>query len=287
MQAFLTAAVTNTPIAAGSFDPSKIQVKVYLKRGRHQIQICNDNLKVLATDSALGNALIGFVAPGVNSTSIVTVAAAVGVDEQQMLPFKVDFGGVIDLQGGDELELTVTSQGNEYDATIDSTVSFVNFDFLDSCGVEKGIPVITCISVNTGDSNNTFDGGNGVTRIAFINLDKTDRLAASQVLQNVAISSDKLNLSLQYNSLQTYFAGISDGFDYADCGQSMVLYDAKRRSKYLNQTTVTASFTPANVNAGQCYMVVRSKKFLPDSERRFAERQSIDITLDKRSMAGA
>lgn len=263
----LTSTAPAVPQVIGDYNAKGCFVKLQLTRrnskgAQQKHVIFTENLRTLAAETALRNSLEEFVLP--SSTTKFDeklVVQGLGVAEVAIRPMLVDLGTVIDLRNDDVLELTVNSGGNEYSSAIDTATSFLEVQIYEGEGEELAIPQIISDSVTTNESNNTYNPGDNTVSVCFINLDKTDKLTASQVLQSVNITSSRLSINDSWNEVQAKNAQRMASSEFNILGQSAVLMHGNIIQQAVK---VDLQFISANVTGGNNYVVSRKMISSPE-----------------------
>ncbi|MGN6437537.1 MAG: hypothetical protein ACTHMM_13435 [Agriterribacter sp.] len=192
--AYLTAAAANNKLVTNDWKPVNTNVKVLLKRNGVTSIIMQDNLLLLGTFNTLKNGMHEFF------NGLDKIYPAAGIKNVLVRPVELFFGSPIRVNPGDELvtEVSLAASGS-FTANIDSSASYLEFYANPDVGYEVGIPKTTCEVVNAGTSKQPFNPGDGVTDIAVLNFDK-DTLE-SEVITNLALSSDRYDIGLSFNQL--------------------------------------------------------------------------------------
>ena len=254
----------NTALAAADWLPSGTQVQVTLNRGGKDYVIMNNNLNLLGTYYSRRTNYLRFF------TGFDMVLPAVGVDAVKIRSCFLQFRSPIKLQMNDKLLIEITFNSG-FSANIDTGLSFLDAIAVPSTAHEFGIPQTNFQVVQTNASNDDFVNSSNVRHIEFLNLDQNDW--ANPVLQNIALSSDKLNYSATYREMLVSDslkwpesrpvrfgtalpvaatpATVLQGLDFLP--QCITLFEAGR-GESLNNAVASLSFTSANVNASQNYV---------------------------------
>ena len=268
--AAITAAATNTPLAASDFNPSQVNIKVTLKSAGKPHMIMQDNLQILGVFNSLKRGYHEFL-NGLDKTY-----SAVGVKAVKIRPVTLHFGGHIRLSGNDELIVEVVpSQSGTFSSAVDTGVSHLEFYANQSIGYEMGLPSVKSEVVQQNTTNQSFNLGNNVTKLAYLNFDKND--LAAEVISNFSLSSDRLDISQTFNRLlasnplnfdevpATRYGSVLPihatdatgrafrGLDFLP--QSMILFDGEKIQNELDNARAEISFNSANVAASQNYVV--------------------------------
>lgn len=192
-----TADAVNVQLLANDFDGNEITVKVDLIRGGRTFNLCNDDLRtlVLATNFDNGTANSLLISRASDPIPFVNVAHAAAVKAEVTLPLLINFGAPINLRGEDRLaiEIKVGSSAVSSDISKGST-SYFEVDAIDCVGVEHFTPYLNSITVKSGEDRQTFNLGNNVQHVHFLNFDETTLLSADNVIDQVSINTDKFSV---------------------------------------------------------------------------------------------
>lgn len=257
---WMQAALVNVALNNADFDASQIQVKCVLFRGsgaaKKRHVIFNESLQPLVVESSMISGLSEFVQPNGGTEIIQNVLQGVATKAVVIIPMQIDLESVIDLQEDDLLQLTVTSKGGEYSADVDTANSFISVDVVEGEGYEIALPQIDVLSVNPNEGTNNYDAGDSVKCIVFVNNDKSDNLASSQVIDNITLMSDKVNISATSDDLLDRNLGYMTRPQFESLGQSRIILMPKE-GRLCNNVTLEASFDSSNVNGGENFFVIR------------------------------
>jgi hypothetical protein len=159
----------------------------------------SDNLMVLGIFCSKNRGLDKFV----NGFDLSYPAAGVFANKQRTV--FLDFGGCVRVQSTDSLIVEVTPHlGCMNPATVNTSLSFLEFYANPAIGYELCIPTTSSQVVQQNTTNQPFSLGNNITKITFVNLDKPTY--ESPVISTVTLSSDKLDRQLTYNKLLSFLA---------------------------------------------------------------------------------
>jgi len=256
--AFLIHGTTNTAFTTGDMLYENMFIKLTLKRGGREHIIFNDNLRNLGTCS-------NFLNPQWRSakdfsTGMKTlVAAAVGVNSIVASEMFIDLKGVINLRGTDELIAEYNVASNSVTTSVNTSSSYVNFDWADGIGLEYGTPRFTSYTLQANQQTQDITWGSNVTSAYFQQYDKTSYLTTAQVINTYSLMSDKLKFSNDYlqliNDQQRLFQDETTG---ALRLQSFQLYDSQANpinntvdNVDLDDAKIQFNLNTANVNASK------------------------------------
>lgn len=264
---YLYAAATNTAFVAGSFVPSEVQVKVELKRpAKGNMTMVSDNMQLLGLFSAKDY--------GNNDWNLGTVltAAAVGVFESKLHTVFIPFGGPVNLKADDQIIISFIVGRGVWSAAVDSSLSYLDFNYNECIGLEYATPRINSQVVQTNINNEKYSLGDRVTKVMFINYDKTTIAEASQVISSLTMSSDKLNYTKNffqlYSANKNMFTPPQVKLRYVTAAaaeafpalplfpQAFTIFASPDQVKdNLKNCQLNLSFNTTNVNASQNYVV--------------------------------
>lgn len=141
-----------------------INVKAVLTRNGVQTTLFENNLQDLLVDSLYEKGLEYVV------TQSNMQQTGLG---QAVMTARLTLQGVCDVTGNDVLKTTVTVNAGAYNATYHSIGScVVDFEAIETEGVEYGIPCIRTEVVDAGKNTYNYSGGNDVASVLFINYDQ-------------------------------------------------------------------------------------------------------------------
>lgn len=269
---FCQAAAVNTTLnALTDFISKEVSLKCTLMRGNKGKEMISDNLQILGIYSSLNYGLNNWYKGNVIRYKDVAVK------EQLLISLYVPFGGIVNVKGSDILTVEVTCGLNVFGANIDSGVSFVEFDYRNGIGYEMGVPVIRSQVVTAGVTQDKYSFGDNITKLMFINLDKTD--IENNVITTLTLDSVQLSQSMNFFTLLNNFwnclvspviqyrYGATQPFTTAAPGtsaqpflpaypQSVVIFaGTKDTISYIDNTTVAAQFNSEDVASGKNYFV--------------------------------
>jgi len=259
LRAFLSHNTAATALAATDFLPSGLNITVTHYTGTKSTTILDGNLEPYVMESVLGKAGLQYLtlATSPARTRIITLAQTTGVKEQAIIPMYINFGCTIDLKGNDKLEVRLQSLGSEYSSNIDTAVSYVYCDLAEGTEEQWAIPQIVQRTVNGTELTNTFDLGDGVSGIAFINTDKTSLLAAANVIANVVINSeDGFQKNATYDELYSERVAMMPENEHRCMAQSQILLRTANRT-LLNRVNMRCTFVSGSVTSGKNFIISR------------------------------
>jgi len=249
----------NTAITNSMFDATKTTLKVTLIRGGKSKDVCSDNLKVLAADSAFQDAGWDCI---FGTSNVQLQAPAVGVKARALITYQVDFHSPINVRENDQLVINMTVNNGTYSAVLDLSGSQIEFSEIQGEGSEYGFPIIESYALNTGDSQHTVETRDNVKQVTLINLDKTDNLEASAVVSQKALVTDEINITRQYLEMLTERTEEFPSIPLANTrNQSFIL----AKGEDYDKCSVELQLNSSNVNGGQNYIIVRRLEVTADS----------------------
>jgi len=266
----LIAVAVNTPFAGALIDFDQIQIDIKLHRKGTQETIYQGAMGPVIKASEFLNSIF----PMVQDTSDITIitSAAAAVKEIAIKPWRIDFGGPINLGQGDKIEFSVSNANSSVlDATqVDTSSSLFVMEFQRVIGVEWFVPKIRTqvVQVNSDSFSKTI--GDNVTKLLFINSDKSSVLISSEVLTAVTLSSDKYQEIWDYPRLlaerNEMFETEASSTARAQC---FLLFEDRVD---LDNTQISASMLSANVNANKNWFVWYTGEFKQDVTERAIQR---------------
>lgn len=265
----LEAAAVNTRIGISDFDPQQINVKVMLKRNGRSYVMMQDNLLILGHHNTIIKGGYEFM------TGLDLIAPAAAVKHNLMRSVRLNFGGPIRVGASDILlvEFSLAKSGL-FTANVNAGNSYLEFDVNSCVGYEVGIFRTISQVVQANTTKESFNLGNNVTDISFLNFNKNG--FENPVITNLNLSSDKLDLSLNYQQVlarhSMMFANIPNmrygsalpihptdatgrvfrGSDYLP--QSIVIHSGAIESE-LDEVKLDISFNSADVAASANFLV--------------------------------
>lgn len=266
------AAAANAAIASTDFNKSSVKLEVKLKRRGQTVTLVTENLAILNILSHLKD---GFHEA---NNGVVKVAAAAGVKETKVFSSVINFGGHIRVNAGDELSVRCTVSNGAFSAAIDSTASYVDFDFVESIGYEFGTPYIVSEPITQGTSSQTFNLGENILEVMLVNLDKTTY--ANEVVSSLTVASDRWNKSFTYDQLiahhwQNGFKSNNERWATAAGTESFKIAPYSPQTfqifagngQELDKVSMSIALNAANVAASQNYVVYRKYTTSPEQIR--------------------
>lgn len=268
INALLRHANLNTALAVSDFDPAQVSVKVILKRNGSSHVIMQDNLLILGAFAGMRKNMHEFI------NGIDKIYPAADKNAVKLRTVTIPFGGHVRLDSAkmDVLIAEVSIGGSVYTANINASESNFEFYLNSSIGYETGIPSIVSEVVQTNATKQSFNPGDNITQLVYLNFDK--QTCEDEIITNCNIQSDRLDESFTFNQLLAHHAKQYDqhplerfgtslpvggvgtafrGLDYWP--QSFVLFDGHKIQNELDNLKVEFSFNRGNVNSSQNYLV--------------------------------
>lgn len=259
----------DTAILQSDFNLNAVNISVVLVRDGRKEYIMNDNLLLLGTFSTLTKNYHEFV------NGLDKVLPAVGVKAVKIRSCYIPFGSPIRVNQGDQLIIEVRTGDDTFSASINQVDSLIDFRLRKSISeYEVGIPKISFEVVNGQKTNQTFNPGDNVAKMMFLNFDKNT--LADEVINNLAINSDRFDESYSFDQLQMlHLKNVNDenanryganlpisladpagrafkGLPYLP--QSILLFNGVEQDKELDEVTVNVAFNGANVAMSQNHL---------------------------------
>ncbi len=232
-------------------DYTAISVKAVLRRGGRDLVLFNESLKNLVSlsewDSPIWEMMNGLAGPIFLAGSAITSTSTI------LIPIKFDFGGIINVDGDDELTIQVKASEGCFSSTQAVPANcFIEFDVIEGVGLETETPYINSRVIEAGQSNPTFDLGDNVKEILIANYDKTNFLSSTAVLVDMSIDSDKWSRNDSYNEMLT-----RNQAQFQDVIQSLYRYQSFRiYSGYeLDRVKLNLKLNSPNVAASKNYVL--------------------------------
>lgn len=231
--------VTGYPVAPKW---ENILVKGILNRGGKDQILFNETLKNLLYLSEWDTPNFEFV------NGMVQPVRMDAANKTFLYPLKFNFGGIINLDGSDELTLEFTVGAGTYDVNVDENASFLQFDVIEGVGLEVHTPYIKSRVIEANQSNPQFDLGDSVMEILIANYDKTNMYNSTAVLNNISIDSDKWSRNDSYEEMiSRNFGQFNDFIQGFSRYQSFRIYSGYE----LDAVKINLSLNTANVAASQ------------------------------------
>jgi hypothetical protein len=249
----LTHATANTAFINTDLNLDNLRFSVKLIQGGKSSVICNDRASILCRESAYDNSNFDAITIAANWNIVVPHAA--GVKAVAYVPLYVDFGGIININKGDEITFEVSMNNGTFNTTVDANASFGLFSLVEGQGVQFGFDTIETFTVPPGESLFNVDGGDNLQRVTFVNTDQSSNLLSVHVLDSVTISGADWAKSSVYSELLAQRAIDLDGIMSIPNArfQTFRIYDGED----LDAVSINMNLIPANVTAGKNAVVLR------------------------------
>lgn len=238
-------------VTATHVNYENISFKAILRRGGRDLILFNETLKNLISlsewDTPIWDMMKG------NANPVVLTGALSTVNSIYLIPLKFDFGGILNIDGDDELTIQCKVGAGSFNTTNFTEAScFVEFDIIEGVGLEVQTPYIKSRVIEAGQSNPTFDLGDNVDEILIANYDKVDMLGATSVLNNISIDSDKWSRNDSYaEMIAKNYAQFSDFVQAIYRYQSFRIYSGYE----LDGVKLNLNLNSANVAASKNYIL--------------------------------
>lgn len=228
-----------------------IQVKGILNRHGKDSILFNESLKNLLYLSEWDSPIFEFL-KGVSNPLLLDGPNVSGIDTY-VLPLKFEFGGIINLDGDDELTLEVTCSSGSFNTVgVDETKSFIQFDIVEGVGLEVHTPFIKSRTIEANQSNPSFDLGDNVMEIVIANYDKTNFLKSQAVINNISVDSDKWSRNDSYEEMICRnFGQFTDYIQGSTRRQSFRVYSGYE----LDGVKLNLNLNTSNVNPSQNHIL--------------------------------
>lgn len=202
---YITAAVANTANANAPVDWSKIHVDIDVNQDGKVVSIFSGKLAILINAATFGSQDFSYLAPvsGSLNKKLVTLANGVGVKEKAQNGFWFYFGDIINLKGGDSIEVSVDMDSDVYESNSDSSASWMDVQEIEGVGRQISIPQWKWKPITDNDESPQFHLGNNVLDVTIVNLDKSSILKSDAIVDKVTLQSDKLYLKEEFEDLLT------------------------------------------------------------------------------------
>jgi hypothetical protein len=255
--ALLSANVANTALAGTDFVPNNLIISAKLQRGNTQHQIMNSNFDALGAASGYDNASFQYFNPALTGNTMykILLAAASGVKEQGLVVVDIPFGGVIDTTKQGQIELAINAATGVFSTAMDSTVSNITADLVETSGSEFGLPQVLVQVVQANEVSPVFSAGNGVRTVLFVNRDKTGITSANQVISSVTIEAGSSARVLNYQQLIVARTNSFNQYGNDDTRQQTFALLAQTSRHLYFGVKVTPTLNTTNVNASKNYFV--------------------------------
>jgi hypothetical protein len=255
--ALLSHNTANTALASTDFVPNNLIISAKLQRGNSQHQIMNSNFDALGAAAGFENAGWQFFNPALATNTMykILVAAAAGVKEQGLISVDIPFGGTLDVSKQGQIEIAINAATGVFSTSIDSTVSNITADLVETTGVEFGLPQILVQVVQANEVSPVFSAGNGVRSVYFINRDKTSILSASAVISSVTIEAGRSARVFNYQQLVAARTNSFNQYGLDDTRQQTFALLTRNSDRVYMGVKITPTLNTTNVNASKNYFV--------------------------------
>jgi len=270
MDAILFAQTAGTAINASGtlLDTTKIRLEVkVMRKGQKPEFVYNDQVRYINALSGFEKPNFEFLTPG---TLDIQVANGTGVIEKGIIPLICDLGQVYVLGAGDEMHVSVNTTGFVTDSTISTSTSILEVYALgpDAYDLDNSHSEIGVYNIQASKTADTVSLGDGVTRILYLNFDKTTILDADAPISTISLDSkQKKIMNLTQNGLLAMRMNQFITKAQSDArNQSFMIHDGEA----LDEVRVDVTLNGSNVTASNNYIVWRKRNHTPTSLARGA-----------------
>jgi hypothetical protein len=253
LKAYCVSSAVNVDNSATPMDLSKVNFSAKIVGRGNDIKIAQDKLQPLAMFSAFTEA--SFLDAKIGTAPTVLLAHGAAAKGTYMMVVKVDFGGPINLKGNEKLIVDIEVVAGAFASGIDTSVSYIQADEIETYGLEILTPSIVSKSVANGESANSYSFGDHVNDICFINIDKTDVLAASQVIASYSLVAKKLNVS--ENAVALHAKRYSLFKNKTDADARCMSFMIGNYETALDDVRFDVQFNQSNVASGKNFVLCR------------------------------
>ena len=264
----MAASAVNTALVNSDLQLKNITVKVELIRNGQTHQLMSASLDILGAASGYSDSTFYSNAIGSTNRYNILLAAAASVKEVATVPLLIPFSLQKDAKGNpinghvncqdsvnDYLQLTIIGTTGMFSANVDTATSNLTVSLINSIGLEYATPKIEQTVINSNVDSQTFDLGELVQVVRFINTDKTLITSAQSVLSMVNVSSDKVTVNgTTYEQLLNQRANAF--LNKTEAQARAQTFELVNETTPLQKCRVDLSFNDANVNSSSNYVVV-------------------------------
>lgn len=271
---YMVASALNNALAVADFDSSLVSIKVLLKSKDGVETIMQDNLKLLAAFNTLSKGAWEFQ----NGLDIIYPSSS--AYNNKLRTVFLDFGGHIRLDNSELLIEVIMPSIGVFTSNVNVPSSYLEFYANPSVGYSAYIPFTQTEVVQAATTQQSFNIGDNITKLAFLNFDKND--LSAQVISSLNIQSDRLDVGYTFNQLLA-----NNALQYSDIPdlrmgsvlpislssttgrvyrglppnpQSMIIWNGERMENELDQCRINCTFNGANVASSNNYFAWRSYK---------------------------
>lgn len=274
-------------LASVATDLTQLQLKATLKRGGNEVVLFNTTAKNILIMSLIFSPLYYYIF--YNSQAQTLVAGPTKI----LQPYRIDFGGPINLTQNDELIIEWQLNSSFFSATnLSLSASYIEMDECETTDIEYITPVLDVKVIEGSQQNPTYSLGDNVLSIILANYDKTDILEASAVVNSIKLSSNQMGKNDNYRELLCkLFSYYPDLTQAALRVQNFALYagsdelDGVSLDLNLNTSNVTSSknFVLTRSFITSDWLVTRAETILAAKNARSDKKGQYDASLLKRS----
>lgn len=255
---------TITPVLVGGgnlsssyLDLTQLQLKITLRRNGSETVLANTTLQNLAMMSEFFGPLWSFIFPTVTGVSLLAGPT------KAMVPLRIDLGGAINLTGNDEL--TVEWQLNNtafFTATnVTAASSFIQLDECETQEIEWITPVMSVSVIEGSQQNVSYNLGENILSVLLLNYDKTTVLDGAAVVNNIQLSSNRVNKNDNYYELLTkQYSYHSTSAEAVTRVQNFCIYSG---GDEIDNVKLDLNLVTGNVTSSKNFVLTRS--FITDN----------------------
>ena len=258
--------------SASLFDFTKLRFGAQTKRGTEVIDnVRSTPIKPILKHLALRDTYYANIIYNTKNVFDEKVTQTASAYHQLECNFEIPFDGGIVLKGTDELEFTATiNEGFFKLATMDTAKSYVKIEPIVGVTEEFFPPMIVIHPIKEGAQNPTFDIGDNVTELSFVNMSDADLKDTNRILVNAHIKSDVYNDTRDSHALIAAKNVQQDGHNTFTRDQSYMLIDAGNAD--YDRVIVQLDLEESKVTLSDNYLVVFQKGVSATSFNRQVER---------------
>lgn len=255
--AYLTASFFSSDVGTDTIDFSKAIIKLVLNRDGKQFMLVNDDLKKLGLASSLNSINKRTFYQALPYCKIYTSSSPT-IKGISSFNFDIDFKQTIHLKESDFIYIEIITSTGLYTSQVDVNQSYLDINPILSTQQEVAVPYIKTIAFPQGETRRSEFLGDNVTDIVLLNYDKTNK--RSHVVNNLQLSSDKLNLStdkfglsmldLRHKDFPSYVQDVYEDYNL-EFDQSYIII----KDEDLDNVKLDLSLNGSNVNPSNNYLV--------------------------------
>jgi hypothetical protein len=278
MNVLLSAAVANTLLTDGDFDPSKvyIQLRKQVKNQPDEKIFGYQQLKVLLYVANFYNSTFDSSFSGKKWRT--SIAPAVGVKGVWLLQMDLPLPGPVNVGADETLVLDVNFTPGSCSVNVDTTATQMRVGFAPCLeGYEFYQPAYEVYLLDSTKTEWSESLGDGISRIMFVNFDKAIDVADCP-LMNVSFQSDRLNMNIDAADLyadRDMLFPVPYGLYYGNLQSSVDIFNGN--GNHVDKCVIDISLNTLNVTANNNFVVV---------ERQITDPQKLQLAQAKKQMHG-